>query len=937
MINPDNLVFVEQVYQAYREDPASVDADWKIYFDQQQMPSNGVTGFSSEPSFTPNSLFAAGGGSGNRGASVSPGVDIFKQERVDQLIRAFRVRGHRIAKLDPLGRQCETFSELELGHYGLSESDLDLEFSADSVGCHMLKLREILDMMRSTYCKAIGVQYMHIDDPEPKFWLQEKMEKTRNKRDLSRDMQVRILTRLTDAAMFEEFLAKKYVGAKRFGLEGGESLIPLLDLAFEQAGDHGVNDIVMGMAHRGRLNVMANIMGKSPALVFREFEDADPQRSFGRGDVKYHLGLASKWVTESGRDIDLTLCFNPSHLEFVGPVVLGRVRGRQDRLTENYTRVMGVILHGDAAFAGQGVVQEMLNMSEIPGFRTGGTLHIILNNQIGFTTDPSQSRSSHYATDVAKMLQIPIFHVNGEDPEAVAQATWLAMEFRHQFNKDVVIDMYCFRKHGHNEGDDPTVTQPSMYRKIRSKVSVREAYLQRLVSYGEITEAQAEAIALQRRQSLEEELERARDPEFDYQAQQEQEVKRGLWSSYRGGPDANVPDVKTTISQDAAKSLLENLARVPDDFACHPKTQRLVLQRRLEAALGEKPLDWGTAENLAFASLLAEGHNIRLTGQDVGRGTFSHRHAILHDYENDRQYIPLNFVSQNQARFQVWNSPLTETAMLGFEFGFCLDSPDNLVVWEAQFGDFANVGQVIFDQFISSSEDKWNKLNHLVMLLPHGFEGQGPEHSSARLERFLQIAAEDNICVVNLTTPAQLFHCFRRQIHRAIRKPLVVMSPKSLLRHPDCVSSLAEITRGAFHRVIPDQQVPDQSQVKRILLCSGKVYYDLDAYRRETNRDDVAIVRAEQLYPFPGEDLKTALSPYGRGTPVIWVQEEPENMGALNHMRLRFGDSVYDRFPFLTISRPESSSPATGSSASHKIEQQGLIEQAFYRAVPGQI
>jgi len=778
---------------------------------------------------------------------------------------------------------------------------------------------------------------MHIDDPEPKFWLQEKMEKTRNQRDLTRDTQVRILTRLTDSAIFEEFLAKKYVGAKRFGLEGGESLIPLLDLAFEQAGDHGVNDIVLGMAHRGRLNVMANIMGKSPALVFREFEDADPQRSFGRGDVKYHLGLSTKWVTESGREIDLSLCFNPSHLEFVGPVVLGRVRSRQDRLKENFTRVMGVIIHGDAAFAGQGVVQEMLNMSEIPGFRTGGTLHIILNNQIGFTTSPCQSRSSHYATDVAKMLQIPIFHVNGEDPEAVAQATWLAMEFRHQFNKDVVIDMYCFRKHGHNEGDDPTVTQPSMYRQIANKISVREAYLKRLVSYGEITEPDAEAIAVQRRESLEQELALARDPKFDYQAHQEQDVRRGLWSSYRGGNDANVPDVKTNIGEEQAKSYLLKLSGVPEGFSCHPKTQRLVLKRRAEAAEESKPLDWGTAENLAFASLLVEGHNIRLTGQDVGRGTFSHRHAILYDYQNDEPYIPLNFVAENQARFQVWNSPLTETAMLGYEFGFCLDSPDSLVVWEAQFGDFFNVGQVIFDQFISSSEDKWGKLNHLVMLLPHGFEGQGPEHSSARLERFLQTAAEDNICVVNLTTPAQLFHCFRRQIHRSIRKPLVVMSPKSLLRHPECVSPLSEITRGAFHRVLPDQYVSDPSLVKRILLCSGKVYYDLDAFRKEAGREDVAIVRVEQLYPFPSEDLKTALSPYGRGTPAIWVQEEPENMGALPNMRLRFGESVFDRFPFLTISRPESSSPATGSSASHKIEQQGLIEQAFYRAVPGQI
>ena len=936
MINPDNLAFCEQVYEAMLADPNSVSQEWRDYFSRQEMSKNGGPSYRVEPNFEPSSLFAARGNGRAGGASATGGVDIFKQEKVDQLIRAYRVRGHRIAKLDPLGRQSESFSELELAHYGLSEKDLDLRFSASSLGYEMLSLREILDLLRSTYCGYIGVQYMHIDDPEPKQWIQEKMEKTKNKLHLDRESQLRILTRLTDASIFEEFLAKKYVGMKRFGLEGGESLIPLLDLAFENAGDHGVNDIVLGMAHRGRLNVMANIMGKSPALVFSEFDDNDPHRSFGRGDVKYHLGLSSKWTTERGHDIGLTLCFNPSHLEFVGPVVLGRVRSRQDRMTENFTQCMGVIIHGDAAFAGQGVVQELLNMSEIPGFRTGGTLHIILNNQIGFTTGPEQSRSSHYATDVAKMLQIPIFHVNGEDPEAVAQATWLAMEFRHQFKKDVVIDMYCFRRLGHNEGDDPTVTQPRMYRQIRDKVSVREGYLQHLVGWGEVTTEEAEAIAVERREHLEKELERARDPKFDYLAHQELETNRGLWANYRGGKDLAVPDVSTAVPEEELKKLLLRLGSVPDSFQCHPKLKRLVLQRRKETSEGKTSLDWGTAENLAYATLLTQGAPVRLTGQDVARGTFSHRHAILFDHDTAEPFIPLNSIADEQARFQVWNSPLTETAMLGYEFGFCLDSPDNLVVWEAQFGDFANVGQVIFDQFISTSEDKWDKLNHLVILLPHGFEGQGPEHSSARLERFLQIAAEDNICVVNLTTPAQLFHCLRRQIVRSIRKPLVVMSPKSLLRHPSCTSELRELSQGAFHRVIPDNYVPDASAVKRVLLCCGKVYYDLDGYRQEHKRDDVAIVRVEQLYPFPEQDIRTALSAYGRGTPVLWVQEEPENMGALNHVRLRFGESIYDRFPLLTISRPESSSPATGSSASHKIEQRGLIEQAFHRAVPGQ-
>ncbi len=933
MINPDNLLFVEEVYNQWTQDPNSVSTEWREYFAAQEMSGNGV--YRSTPSFRPASLFAAGGGS--HAGSSGREADIFKQERVDQLIRAYRVRGHRIANLDPLGQRIESFSELELGHYGLQESDRDLVFAARSLGHDKLTLREIEGLLRTTYCSSIGVQYMHIDDPEPKHWLQEKMEKSRNRIDLPRERQVRILTRLTDAEIFEEFLAKKFVGAKRFGLEGAESLIPLLDLAFEQAASHGVNDIVLGMAHRGRLNVMANIMGKSPSLVFREFDDKDPQRSFGRGDVKYHLGLSSTWTTHQGRNIDLTLCFNPSHLEFVGPVVLGRIRSRQDRLTDNFTRCMGVVIHGDAAFAGQGVVQEMLNMSEIPGFRTGGTLHIILNNQIGFTTGIGQARSSHYCTDVAKMLQIPIFHVNGEDPEAVAQATWLAMEFRHAFKKDVVIDMYCYRRRGHNEGDDPSVTQPKMYRRIEAMKTVRESYLENLVRLGEVTKEEAEAIAVERRDYLENELSRARDPRFDYEAQREQEDRRGRWAAYRGGKDRNVPDVTTAVDEAKLQDYLTKLGSIPEGFNCHPKLKRLVLEKRKGAAKGETPLDWGTAENLAYATLLAEGTPIRLTGQDVSRGTFSHRHAVLWDYETDKPFIPLNSLSEKQARFQVWNSPLTETAMLGYEFGFCLDSPDNLVLWEAQFGDFANVGQVIFDQFISSSEDKWDKLNHLVMLLPHGFEGQGPEHSSARLERFLQQAAEDNICVANLTTPAQLFHILRRQIVRPIRKPLVIMSPKSLLRHPECVSPLSEFHSGAFHRVLPDNVLADPRKVKRVLLCSGKIYYDLAAYRKERKRDDVAIVRLEQLYPFPEKSVRTALSQYGRGTPVIWVQEEPENMGAQSYVKLRFGESVYDRFPFLAISRPESASPATGSSASHRIEQDGIIEQAFNRAVPGQL
>ncbi len=924
MVNNENLAFVEQLYQRYLEEPEAIESEWREFF----AGWNGGDG--SGPSFRPRSLYNAGGGNGQ--ATHEGVADALKQERVDQLIRAYRVRGHRIADLDPLGRTAESFPELELSHYGLDRSDLKLRFSAACMGLGVITLEEILSILRNTYCQHIGVQYMHIDDPEPKFWLQDKMESTQNTWQMGREQQLRILTRLTDAAIFEEFLAKKYVGMKRFGLEGAESLIPLLDLALEQAGEHQVEDIVLGMAHRGRLNVMANIMQKSPALVFREFEDADPEQHFGRGDVKYHLGLTNEWTTSSQRKIQLNLCFNPSHLEFVGPVVLGRVRSRQDRMGEHFTRCMAVIIHGDAAFAGQGVVQEMLNMSEIPGFRTGGTLHIILNNQIGFTTDPSQARSSHYATDVAKMLQIPIFHVNGEHPEAVAQATWLAMQFRHEFKRDVVIDMYCYRKFGHNEGDDPTFTQPSMYRAIRERRPVRDRYLDNLVALGGVTQEEAEKIAVDRRESLEAELARARDPEFDYQSH---EVRsRGVWAKYRGGPDANTPDVKTAVSKKKLKDLLRKVSCTPEDFKPHPKLQKNVLDKRAEMGAGEAPLDWGAAETLAYATLLDEGTPVRLTGQDVARGTFSHRHAILFDHESGDYCIPLNHLSEKQARMQVWNSPLTETGVVGFEYGFSLDSPDNLVVWEAQFGDFCNVAQVIVDQFISTSEDKWGKLNHLVMLLPHGFEGQGPEHSSARLERYLQIAAEDNICVVNLTTPAQLYHCLRRQIVRPIRKPLIVMSPKSLLRHPECVSSLDDLSKGAFQRVLADASSQEKDKVTRILLCTGKIYYELNRYRQEHERDDVAIVRVEQLYPFPTRALQVALGAYRKRTPLIWVQEEPENMGALNYLRLRAADGPFAGHRLMQVSRPESASPATGSSASHKIEQEGLIERAFHLPVP---
>jgi len=806
-----------------------------------------------------------------------------------------------------------------------------MRFWALSLGLkEAVPLQQILKILQNTYCRAVGVQYMHIDDPEPKFWLQQTMETTENIRSLSHAEQIRILTRLTDAEMFEEFIAKKYVGAKRFGLEGAESLIPLLDLALEDAGEFGIEDIVIGMAHRGRLNVMANIMQKDPGQIFREFDDTNPELHFGRGDVKYHLGYSSVWTTSTGKKIDLALCFNPSHLEFVGPVVLGRVRARQEKLGQGaHQRVMGLVIHGDAAFAGQGVVQEMLNMSEIAGYSVGGTIHIIVNNQVGFTTAPKQARSGTYPTDVAKMLQIPIIHVNGEHPEAVAQAIRLAMEYRKKFNKDVVVDMWCYRRRGHNEGDDPTYTQPLMYKQIAKMASVRERYVDSLLKVPQpaLGRSEVEDIATKRREYLEAELAKARAKDYDYK-------QLATQGGYRGGLDKDTPEVATEVDPEILASLLVKLTEVPEGFTTNPKLQKMVLESRKEMAAGKKSLDWGAAENLAYASLVVQGVPVRLSGQDVGRGTFSHRHAIFHDFETGEQYIPLNNLSKDQARYQVWDSPLSEVAVLAFEYGLCLDRPECLTLWEAQFGDFVNVAQVIIDQFIVSSEDKWSRLNGLVMLLPHGFEGQGPEHSSARLERFLGLAAEDNIQVVNLTTPGQLFHCLRRQVLRPLRKPLVVMSPKSLLRHPECVTPLAEMAVGSFQRVLPDCGSGSSSKVTRTLLCSGKLYYELDAYRKAHNRSDVAIVRLEQIYPFPDRQLKSALSVFPKGTAAIWVQEEPANMGALPFLRCRFDDKLFDRHPFMHISRPESASPATGSGGAHKIEQASLIEQAFKMAVP---
>ncbi len=879
-----------------------------------------------EPSFKPRSIFnPAGDRSDGRGTAARETETALLQDRVDQLVRAYRVRGHMVANIDPLGMPRPHLPELDPEYYGFTEADMDRPFSTDTIrGPDVLTLRTILERLRNTYCRSIGVQFMHMDDLSVRQWLQDRMEETENRLTLTKQEQLRILTRLTDAVIFEEFIQKRFTGAKSFSLEGAESLIPLLDLAIEKSGDQGVREIVFGMAHRGRLNVLANIMGKSPQEIFREFADLDPKLHLGRGDVKYHLGYSTDWVTAARHKVHLSLCFNPSHLEFVSPVAIGRTRAKQDRLGDaKRSHTLTMLIHGDAAFAGEGVVQETFNLSQLEGYRTGGTLHVVLNNQIGFVTSPSEGRSSTYATDVAKMLQIPIFHVNGEDPEAVAFVVRLAMDFRHQFQRDVVIDMYCYRRRGHNESDEPSFTHPVLYRTIDKREPVRDSYLARLLKLGEITREEADHIAKEQTRLLDEELSVAKSDEYVARPHHHP----GVWKGYVGGRDQNVPEANTAVDREKLSAQLLAQTTLPADFKPHPKIERF-LEGRREMARGEKGLDWAAAEAMAFASLACDGHRIRLSGQDSTRGTFSQRHAVLHDYDDGHRYTPLQHVAKGQAPVEIINSPLSEAGVLGFEYGYSLDCPSGLVLWEAQFGDFVNAAQVIIDQFIASAETKWKRLSGLVMLLPHGFEGMGPEHSSARLERFLSLSAECNLQIINPTTPAQYFHALRRQILRPIRKPLVVMTPKSLLRHPRAVSTLDECASGHWEKVIPDE-TPERPEVEGVLMCSGKIYYELAKEREDLNRHDVAIVRMEQLYPLPFGSLKEALSPYRNGTPVYWVQEEPENMGAWRFLLARFGGELFDRLPFSGIYRRGSPSPATGSASAHRMEQKELLMQAF--------
>ena len=916
----DNLSYLEPLYVRYRQDPHSVSAEWRDYFANGH-GQNGDDPPRLNPSFRPRSIFNPATGSSPDGPSLDP-REASLHERLQELIRNYRDGGHLLASLSPLGGSRPRAPELELDYHGFSTAELDTLIHVSTLPYNEpLTVREIFHRLRDTYCQSIGAQFNHIDAPATRRWIQARMENTLNHPGLSRDEQLRILTRLADATLFDEFLRKKFPGAKTFSLEGCETLLPLLDLAIEKAGSQGVHDMVIGMAHRGRLNVLAHIAGKSPCQIFREFADPTPELGPGCGDVKHHLGHSHDWMTASGGTVHISLCFNPSHLEFVNPIALGRTRARQDRSADQDRRkVLCLLIHGDASFAGEGVVQESLNLSELNGYSVGGTLHVIVNNEIGFTTPPNESRSTGYATDVARMLQAPIFHVNGEDPEAVAQVVRLALDFRHEFKRDVFIDMYGYRRWGHNETDEPSFTQPVLYREIKKRKSVLENYFECVKKMNSLTEEQVAGIYRERSEKLEAELSAAHNNNCAGQT-----TPRGYWGDYSGGAEPR-DEVETGIPAETISSLLRKLAEVPEYFHLHPKLEHGI-QARKDMSEGKIPVDWASAEALALGALATQGVRIRLSGQDVARGTFSHRHAIFYDHDDGLPFVPLQALADEQAAVEIVNSPLCETGALGFEYGYSLDCPDGLVIWEAQFGDFVNAAQVILDQFIFGAEDKWQRLSGLVLLLPHGLEGMGPEHSSARIERFLELAARDNIQIAQPTTAAQYFHLLMRQSRRTWRKPLVIFTPKSLLRHARVVSPADDFSKGHFRRILADNLSP--RTIKRVLLCTGKIYYELIAYREEHQREDVAIIRLEQLYPLQADLLENVLQPYPDGTPAIWVQEEPANMGAWRYLHEKFGKHLFGRLPFGPVSRHESASPATGSSVAHKLEQANLVRRAF--------
>ncbi len=852
--------------------------------------------------------------------------------RALMLVRSYRVRGHLQANLDPLGLQPKPpHPELDYRTYGFTDDDIDRPIFINMVlGRQTATIREIVSMVQKTYCDKIGVEFMHIQVPEQKAWIQERIENVGNRTEFTVPGKRAMLERLTAAEIFEKFLDKKYTGTKRFGLDGGESLIPALEQIIKRGGQLGMKEIVIGMPHRGRLNVLANFMGKPFQAIFSEFQGgaANPDDVGGSGDVKYHLGTSTDREFD-GNSVHLSLTANPSHLEAVDPVVVGKVRAKQAQYGDkDRTQVMGLLMHGDAAFAGQGLVAETLDLSELKGYRVGGTIHVIVNNQIGFTTNPVNARSGPYCSEAAKIVQAPIFHVNGDEPESVVHVARIATEFRQQFNKDVIIDMFCYRRHGHNEGDEPAFTQPLMYRKIKSHPSAREIYAERLAAEGVIAEDEAKKMV----NELHERLER------DFQAANSYKPNKadwleGRWSNIKRVEGYDARRGHTAIPLEDLRALGQSLTTIPKRIKVNNKLKRVIANRHKAIEAGEG-IDWSTAEHMAFGSLLAEGSPVRLSGQDCNRGTFSQRHAVIVDQETEERYKPLHHVSPDQGTLEILDSPLSEMSVLGFEYGYSLAEPSALVLWEAQFGDFANGAQVIIDQFIASGESKWLRMSGLVMLLPHGYEGQGPEHSSARIERYLQLCAEDNMQVVNCTTPAQYFHVLRRQLHRDFRKPLIVATPKSLLRHKRCVSSLADMAdETSFHRVLYCNEIPSTAEeAKQVVLCSGKIYYDLLEAREERGITDIHFLRLEQIYPFPEGALIEELSKY-QHCDIVWCQEEPRNMGAwpfVSTILEEVAEEAGVKAPRPRFAgRDSAASPATGSHKRHVKEQKALIDSAL--------
>ena len=923
-----NAPYLEELYEQFLSDPASVAPAWQRYFEglpRVDGVAQDVSHAAIREEFRRLTQRTHAPGAAPADSQTAPIESMHKQVKVLQLINAFRYRGHQTAKLDPLGlRETPNIPELDLRYYGLTDADLDTVFETGSlVGPRQATLREILAMLRVTYGASIGVEYMHITDTAEKRWVQSGIESVHGVPRYPPETRRYLLERLSAAEGLEHYLHTKYVGQKRFSLEGAESLILLLDELIQRAGASGTKEMVIGMAHRGRLNVLINILGKSPAELFREFEGKALHHG-GTGDVKYHLGYSSDVATDGGA-MHVALAFNPSHLEIVGPVVQGSVRARQERRGDKRgNRVLPVVIHGDAAFAGQGVVMETFNMSQSRGYATKGTVHVVVNNQIGFTTSLQQdARSTLYSTDVAKMVGAPIFHVNADDPEAVLFVTQIALDYRMTFHKDVVIDLYCYRRHGHSEADEPTVTQPIMYQRIRELPTTRALYAKRLTQSRVIAEDTAAGLVRDYQQRLESganvapRLLTAKDTGYAYNAD---------WNPYMNGRCD--PGTETRVSLETVRSLTERMLHVPEGLELHSQVVKIYDARRKMAA-GALPLDWGFAENLAYATLLQDGYGVRLSGQDSGRGTFFHRHAVVYNVKDGSAYVPLRNLYEGQPNFLVINSLLSEEAVLAFEYGYATANPKTLTIWEAQFGDFGNNAQVVIDQFISSGEQKWNRHCGLVLFLPHGYEGQGPEHSSARLERYLQLSAQQNMFVCVPTTPAQFFHLLRRQMRWSCRKPLVVMTPKSMLRLRSSVSSLEDLTQGRFAAVLPEAEPLESDAVKEIILCSGKVYYDLIERRQARARRDVAILRIEQLYPFPEEQLKQEIQRYPAARRFIWCQEEPRNQGVWYQSQHRLWRTMPPDATLEYAGRPTSAAPAVGSYQLHIAQLHALLDQAL--------